>query len=580
MKWNVGSKIGTGFALALLILVIIGIVAYRATGQLTATARSVDHTHLVIENLDRLFSGAQDAEIGERGFIIAGEDRYLEPYRAAETSIGPAIRTLRDLVKDNPEQERRLDGLEQLLVGKDGLLPGLQAIIELRKDQTKGLDAAAQAVRTDRTKKTMDSIREAVAEMVNVEHALLKERSDEASSTARSAELTIFVGTGLAFLAVGLAGFFITRNIAGPLQGLTHVAEQIITGDLDVKLQGTGRSDEVGVLAGAFDRMAQSLRVMAGTAEQIATGDLRTRVTPQSARDVLGNSFARMVADLRQQIQGLVEGANVLGSAAGEIVASTAQLASGAAQSATAVSETTTTVEEVRQTAQLSAQKAKGVSDSAQKTAQISLSGRKSVEDAVAGMNRIRQQMESVAGTMIRLSDQGHAIGQIMATVEDLAAQSNLLAVNAAIEAAKAGEHGKGFGVVAQEVKALAEQSRQATTQVRGILNEIQKATAAAVMATEQGGKAVESGGRQTELAGESIQALSGSVAEAAQAATQIAASSQQQLVGMDQVATAMENIKQTSVQNVSSAKQLETSARNLHELGQRFKQMVERYKV
>jgi methyl-accepting chemotaxis protein len=181
---------------------------------------------------------------------------------------------------------------------------------------------------------------------------------------------------------------------------------------------------------------------------------------------------------------------------------------------------------------------------------------------------------------MMRLSEQTQTIGQIIATVEDLAAQSNLLAVNAAIEAAKAGEQGKGFAVVAQEVKSLAEQSRQATERVRTILGDIQKATTAAVMAAEQGGKAVEAGVQQTEVAGESIGLLAGSVAEAAQAATQIAASSQQQLVGMDQVAGAMENIKLASTQNVASARQLETSARNLNELGQRLRQLVESYNV
>jgi methyl-accepting chemotaxis protein len=195
-------------------------------------------------------------------------------------------------------------------------------------------------------------------------------------------------------------------------------------------------------------------------------------------------------------------------------------------------------------------------------------------------MQRIRLQMEAIAASMMKLAEQSQAIGQIIATVEDLAAQSNLLAVNAAIEAAKAGEHGKGFGVVAQEVKSLAEQSRQATNQVRAILGDIQKATSAAVIATEEGGKAVEAGTQQTEIAGGSIQALSVSVNEAAQTATQIAASSQQQLVGMDQLAGAMENIRQTSTQNVASAKQLETAAGNLNRLGQRLKQMVERYKV
>src|SRR5690606_7732014 len=126
-------------------------------------------------------------------------------------------------------------------------------------------------------------------------------------------------------------------------------------------------------------------------------------------------------------------------------------------------------------------------------------------------------------------SEQGQAIGEIIAAVNDLAEQSNLLAVNAAIEAAKAGEHGRGFAVVAQEVRSLAEQSKQATAQVRTILQDIQKATTAAVLATEQGSKAVEDGVRQTTEAGEAIAALAEMIDEAAQAATQIAASSQQQ---------------------------------------------------
>ncbi|MDO8706310.1 MAG: methyl-accepting chemotaxis protein, partial [Sulfuricaulis sp.] len=179
------------------------------------------------------------------------------------------------------------------------------------------------------------------------------------------------------------------------------------------------------------------------------------------------------------------------------------------------------------------------------------------------------------AESIVRLSEQSQAIGEIIATVNDLAEQSNLLAVNAAIEANKAGEQGKGFAVVAQEVKSLAEQSKQATAQVRTILGDIQKATSTAVLATEQGNKAVEAGVKQTTETGESIRLLADSIAEAAQAATQIAASSQQQMVGMDQVALAMENIKQASVQNVAGTKQAEAAAQNLHELGQKLNDLI-----
>jgi methyl-accepting chemotaxis protein len=575
MRWNVGTKISVGFGITLAIFVIVGAVSYQGVTKQTEAASWVAHTREVQNQLTQLLSNLQDAETGQRGYVITGVESYLAPYADGSARAEENRRHLAELVSDNPRQQARADALGPLIADK---LAELQQTVDVRR--SRDFAAAQTIVLSDRGKKAMDSLRTIMREMNLEEEALLKTRADAAQIDARDAKLTIVFGTLMALVLAGLAGLLLTRNIAGPLKNLTGVAERITTGDLSSDVTVSDRSDEVGVLARAFERMTRSLRTMAGAAEQIAAGDLRTSLQPQSPSDVLGNAFVRMTDNLRRQIGGILEGTAVLGSAASEIVASTAQLASGASESAAAVTETTTTVEEIRQTAQLASQKARTVADSAQKAVQISHTGRKSTEDVAAGMGRIRTQMEAIAESMMRLSEQSQTIGQIIATVEDLAAQSNLLAVNAAIEAAKAGEHGKGFGVVAQEVKSLAEQSRQATDRVRTILSDIQKATTAAVMATEQGGKAVEAGGKQTETAGESIAALASSVTEAAQAATQIAASSQQQLIGMDQVAGAMENIKQASTQNVASAKQLETAARNIDDLGRRLKQLVENYAV
>lgn len=573
-KLTVGAKIGSGFALALAILVAIGTIAYRSTQELTETAATVARTHAMMAALERVGHSLVNAETGQRGYIITGDDSYLEPYRAGAAGVENDLKLLRTLVQDS-NQLRRLDTLEPLIKHR---LVTIGAGVTVLKD--KGFEAARNWISAGTGKREMDEIRQVTAEMLNEGTALLKLRSDQAAASARNTTLAITLGTLGAFVILAIAGYFITRNIAGPLQEISSIAERIAIGDLSHVPSATQRADEVGVLAQVFARMIQSLKNMAGIAGAIAAGDLRVKFQPHSDKDVLGSAFVMMVDNLRRLTTELSEGINVLSTSANEISTSTTQFAANATETATAVSETTTTVAEVRQTAQLSSQKARAVSESAQKVSQISQSGKKSTEEAVDGMTRIRQQMESIAESMVRLSEQSQAIGQIVATVEDLAAQSNLLAVNAAIEAAKAGEHGKGFAVVAQEVKSLAEQSKQATGQVRTILNDIQKATGAAVMATEQGSKAVEVGARQSELAGQSIQSLAGSVAEAAQAAAQIAASSQQQLAGVDQVASAMESVKQASTQNVDSARQLESAARNLKQLGEGLKKLVERYKV
>lgn len=366
----------------------------------------------------------------------------------------------------------------------------------------------------------------------------------------------------------------VTESLAARLARYAGILSLVMIGALLVTLPISTRLHAV---------IANPIREIAEATSRIAAGDLTVRVAPAPRRDELGllsTKITEMIDNLRAVTLQIAESAELLLASGADILATTTQMVSTTSETATTVAETTTTVEEVKQAAQMTSQKAKDVSDSAQKAAQVSLAGRKSVEETVEGMNRIREQMEAIAESIVQLSEQSQAIGEIVDTVNDLAEQSNLLAVNAAIEAAKAGEQGKGFAVVAQEVKNLAEQSKQATAQVRKILSDIQKGIGAAVMTTEQGTKAVEGGVNQSLSAGDSIRVLSESIAESARAAAQIAASTQQQLVGMDQVALAMENIKQGGSQNTAATKQAEAAAQNLHELGRKLKQLVGQYKL
>lgn len=283
---------------------------------------------------------------------------------------------------------------------------------------------------------------------------------------------------------------------------------------------------------------------------------------------------------LRSLTNKLQEEVEILSTSGQEILNSIVQASSGTTETATAVTETTTTVEELKQTAQVASEKAKNVSEVSDEALQILKDSEKSLEATIQGMNRIQEEMGTISESIVKLSGHSQAIGEIIDTVNDFAEQSHLLAVNAAIEAAKAGDQGKGFAVVAQEVRSLAEQSKQATTQVRNILNDIQNATNSAVMATEQGSKAVSNGVNQSLQTTESIKSIASGITKVAQAASQIAISSQQQVIGVGQVTIAMKNIREASNQQVENMQQIETGVQNLNNVGHSLKNLILEYKM
>jgi PAS domain S-box-containing protein len=281
-------------------------------------------------------------------------------------------------------------------------------------------------------------------------------------------------------------------------------------------------------------------------------------------------------AEVQELITQIRDTANALSTSAAEILAAAMQQTSGASEQSAAITQTTITVDELNSIAAQSVAQSAEMAEEAQRTVEVSHTGQAMVQETIAGMEQIKARVESIAENILALSEKTQQIGEIISTVNDIASQSNMLALNASVEAARAGEQGKGFAVVAMEVRSLADQSKQATAQVNSILSDIQHATNAAVMATEEGTKGVEEGVRLVAQTEDVIQQLAAVIVKSTQSATQILAGGQQQRSAIEQIALSMGNINQVTTQSLASARQVEKAAQDLNGLARRLTEKVE----
>ncbi|MBF0450574.1 MAG: PAS domain-containing protein [Candidatus Magnetomorum sp.] len=330
-----------------------------------------------------------------------------------------------------------------------------------------------------------------------------------------------------------------------------------------------------------LDAIIGPLNVAVNYVKSIADGIIPKPIEQQFSGDFesFKISLNQLGDSLREMLGSINETVNNLSSATSQILSATTEQAATSSEQTASVSETTSTVQEVRQTAEQTADRGRLVSDMVKEATDVADEGLHAIESNMTGMNNIKDQVAAIAETILSLSEQTQQIGEIIATVNDIADQSNLLALNAAIEAARAGEAGKGFSVVAGEVRNLAEQSRQATSQVKDILGEIQKSSNTAVMVTEEGTKRAEAGVQLTHKTGQAIQGIRERIQHAAQAADQIAVSTNEQLTGMDQIVVAMESINQAAAQADAGTRQVEEAAQNLSELANKLKDMMGKYR-
>ncbi len=328
----------------------------------------------------------------------------------------------------------------------------------------------------------------------------------------------------------------------------------------------------------ALDRVSQAAHEVTNPgARLVIEGTVRDAKWILGGIGVLGVAVAvavgtRITRRVRAQLAGV---ALNIDAAAAKILTGTAQQVAIASEQAAAVRQTVATTDELAETADQSARRARTVAERAHLSAEVARGGTSAVAESSEAMSEIRAQVESIGGIVVTLAERGQAISGIVRSVEAIAEQTNLLALNAAIEAARAGEHGRGFSVVAGEIRALADQSKQATLQIGEILGDIQAGTSTAVTATERGFRSVAEGVERTDITGTTIDELADTVASAAVAAEQISASSGQQAVATAQISKAMRDLDEATQQSAYAAHEAEGAARGLNDVARKLKALV-----
>ena len=534
--FGLNRTLGSAIGLIALVSVLSSSAVLVTRNQLQEATDARKRSSQIIRNLDGFRAAMLNQETGLRGYLITGRESSLEPYRMGRPILDETANRLTALLGNDVEQSRLFS--DAIKAARTWQLDIGEVAIRAAADPAKRSDAIR--IEADGSgKQLFDTLREKLAAIETKEEKARVAQNDRVVEAERNESIALWGGTLLTLLICAGIGIAINRVIVRPLIRVMTFVEQVGGGDLVGKLEAGGRG-EIGRLAITLNAMVAGLADLSRT-NRAATSDLN--------------------------------------AAAAEIRASAQEQAASVEEQFAAVQETAATVDEITHSGAQITKRAGEVIATAQATAQTSRQGLRAVADTAKAMDAIRDQAEAVAGNIVALSEKTQTIGDIIETVNDISERTHLLALNAAIEAAAAGESGRSFAVVASEMKLLADQAKAATTQVRGILSEIQRGINTSVMLTEEAVKRAATGKSRSDTTQRTIEEITARVEEATQTFQQIIASTNQQQLGIEQVMGALQNIRQASQQTAAGTREVEAASANLTELAGALMALAERYR-
>jgi twitching motility protein PilJ len=393
----------------------------------------------------------------------------------------------------------------------------------------------------------------------------------DASSLTGAASVALLGAFALALMAAVSFAFVLSKRVIRPVGELAKFSERLAAGDSRARVDLTS-SDEFGFIVENFNRTAA--KVAHAATNQQAQDSLQRSITDllNTINQVMLDNFTKVLERVRKAAIDVSASANQILDATDDMTAGATQQDQEITNTSSAVEELTVSMKQVSNNAEASAEAARRALDAAEQ-------GNRAVSDTLEGMQRIRASVQATAKKIKSLGDRSLEISEIINVINDITEQTNLLALNAAIEAARAGEAGRGFAVVADEVRKLAEHSRSATKDIAALIKAIQAETNEAVVVMEEGTREVEVGASLADQAGKALEAISSVVRQSAELVQEISLASKQQVRGTEGVANAMQIISGITRQTTQGARQTASTVGNMVKLSEQLNEALAQFR-
>jgi methyl-accepting chemotaxis protein len=481
-------------------------------------------------------------ETGQRGFLLTGKEESLEPYNGGQISFQQNIEKLGSVMKGTTVTREETIELQSRV--NNWLSQAAQPEIDARREMNRfstSIDDIAIMMEQGKGKLLMDTIRARIREIVAEEEKLIIVRGDQQTASSAIGIGVTIIGTLIAIAISSTIAFFIVRGIMQPINATNTILKNITEqGDLTKRVAITS-GDEIGEMGEYFNAFVSKLQ-----------GIIREIVESATQLSVAAEQMSKVAADTN-------EGLNRQNS---ETV-----------QVATAMTEMAATVDEIARNSQ-------NGSDAASSSDREAKSGNQAVSITIKTINELAGDVENSAMILENLKGDSENISAVLDVIKNIADQTNLLALNAAIEAARAGEQGRGFAVVADEVRTLAQRTQNSTSEIENLISALQKGAESAVNAMEQNRTKAAETVEQAAQAGEFLESITQGVSTILDMNSQIAVSSEEQAAVAQEINRSIVSIQSISDETSAGATQTSESSKEVTILGNRLRQLVEQFRV